>query len=86
MSKSTLLFCDNTVAIHIAHNTVFHEHTKNVEIDCYNVRERLVACLFKLLHVRTDLQLADLFTKPLYPTPFQRFFGKMGLLNIFVPF
>ena len=64
--------------------SVFHERTKNLEMDCHRVRDRLVQGLFTLLHVRTELQLADPFTNPLYPAPFKKLFGKMGLLNIFV--
>lgn len=53
-----LIYWDNQAAIHI---TIFHERSKDIEIDCDIVREKLQVRFNKVLHVGSQNQLTDAY-------------------------
>lgn len=83
--EAALLFCDNDSAIKIATDPIFHERTKHLEIDLHFVRERVLNKTIRLMPIRSQFQLADLFTKPLPSTKLLPFMSKMSLKNIYSP-
>ena len=84
-STATKLHCYNQSAIQIAHNDVFNEHTKHIEIDCHFIRHHLLQGTLTLQSISSQDQLADIFTKPLPQGTFRALASKLRIVFLKPP-
>ena len=69
-TEATKIMCDNSSAVSISKNQVFHGRTKNIQIKFYFIRKVKQSNELLLVHCSYENQLADIFTKSL---PKERF-------------
>ncbi|XP_019425037.1 PREDICTED: uncharacterized protein LOC109333910 [Lupinus angustifolius] len=48
------VYCDNRSAIYFAHNPVFHERSKYIEVDCHVIREKIQHGLIHVLPIASS--------------------------------
>ncbi|GJS27247.1 hypothetical protein Tco_0487867 [Tanacetum coccineum] len=58
------VYCDNKSEIALWCNNVKHSRAKHIDVRCHFIKEQVENRIVELYFVRTEYQLADIFTKP----------------------
>jgi hypothetical protein len=77
------LLCDNESVMKIATNPVQHKRSKLIDIRHHFLRDHVSKDDIVIEGVRTDDQLADIFTKPLDETHFCKLSSQLNVINLF---
>jgi hypothetical protein len=75
------LLCDNKSSVKIATNPVQYKRTKHIDIRHHFLRDHVSIGDIVMKGVRTDDQLADIFTKPLDETRFCKLRSEPNVIN-----
>ncbi len=80
MDAPIVIYCDNINSILLANNPVYHARTKHIEVHYHFIREKVIAKEIDLIHVSTEDQIVDIFTKALSINKLKKFRKMLGVL------
>jgi hypothetical protein len=63
MDAHVVIYCDNINTILLVKNPVYHARTKHIEVHYHFIREKVLAKEIDLIHVSTENQVVDIFTR-----------------------
>ncbi|GKC60941.1 hypothetical protein Tco_1088539 [Tanacetum coccineum] len=76
------LYCDNKSAIALCCNNVQHSQANHIDVHYHFIKEQVENGIVELYFVRTEYQLADIFTKPLPRERFNFVIEKLGMRSM----
>ncbi|GKA17649.1 retrovirus-related pol polyprotein from transposon TNT 1-94 [Tanacetum coccineum] len=76
------LYCDNKSAIALCCNNVQHSRAKHIDVRYHFIKEQVKNRVVELYFVRTEYQLADIFTKPLPRERFNFLIEKLSMRSM----
>ncbi|GJU94059.1 hypothetical protein Tco_1318815 [Tanacetum coccineum] len=82
VEKLIPIYCDSKSAIAISCNPVQHSRTKHIAVRYHFIKEHVEMGTIELYFVKTDYQLADLFTKALPVDRFNYLVRRLGMRSL----
>ena len=77
----TEICVDNKSAIALAKNPGFHDRSKHIDTCYHFIRECVTSKQVQLKYVKSQDQIADIFTKPLKTEDFARLRHSLGIIK-----
>jgi len=77
-----IIYCDNISGILLANNPVYHARTKHIEVHYHFTNKKILAKEIDLIHVSTEDQIVDIFTKALGIDKVRKFRKMLGVLEM----
>ena len=82
LSSRPILLLDNEAAKRLSENPELHSRSKHILRKHFFIRDRIKANMLEVSHVESELQLADLFTKPMAYKRLLFLRNKLGLIPV----
>jgi hypothetical protein len=79
--KSVPLMCDNSSAICLAQNPVFHGRVKHIKVRHHFMRDYVEKGDIVIKYIDTERQLTDIFPKPFDASHFAALWGELGVCH-----
>ncbi len=73
MDVPIVIYYDNISSILLANNPVYHARTKHIEVHYHFIRKKVVAKEIDFIHVNTENQVVNIFTKALDTDKLRKF-------------
>jgi hypothetical protein len=77
-----VIYYDKISSILLANNPVYHAKTKHIEVHYHFIKEKVLAKEIDLIHVNTEDQVVDIFTKVLGIDKLKKFRKMLGVLKV----
>jgi len=79
ISKPLKIYCDNSAAVFFSKNDKYSKGAKHMELKYLVVKDEVQKQRVSIMHIRTELMIADPLTKGLQPRQFKEHVQRMGL-------
>jgi mevalonate pyrophosphate decarboxylase len=82
MDALVVIYCDNISSILLINNPIYHARTKHIEVHYHFIREKIIAKDIDPIHVSTEDQVVNIFTKALSTDKLRKFRKMFGVLEV----